>query len=98
MSSESSKNKPLIFSLSRNKRNNDILVKILGEQGYEVAGCTDPVGMVSDAKNREKVNWSSWIYLVLIRIYGNLVKTCDFWISHSWFSAHNNTELLKNKV
>lgn len=74
MSSESSKNKPLIFSLSRNKRNNDILVKILGEQGYEVAGCTDPVGMVSDAKNREKVN------LVIMDISGfnqNIWKSCE---------------------
>ncbi len=54
MSSESSKNKPLIFSLSRNKRNNDILVKILGEQGYEVAECTDPVGWFQMLKTEKK--------------------------------------------
>ncbi|MCC7564495.1 MAG: hypothetical protein KO275_08335, partial [Methanobacterium sp.] len=52
----STASKPLIFSLSRNKRNSDILVKILGEQGYEVAGFSEPIEMVSESKNREKVD------------------------------------------
>lgn len=74
MSSEKSKTKPLIFSLSRNKRNNDILVKILGEQDYEVAGHTDPVKMVSDVKTRKKVN------LVIMDISGfnqDIWKYCE---------------------
>ncbi|MDD3754561.1 MAG: hypothetical protein PHQ17_08405 [Methanobacterium sp.] len=74
MSSEKLKTKPLIFSLSRNKRNNDILVKILGEQDYEVAGHTDPVNMVSDVKTRKKVN------LVIMDISGfnqDIWKYCE---------------------
>lgn len=70
----STASKPLIFSLSRNKRNSDILVKILGEQGYEVAGFSEPIEMVSEAKNREKVD------LVLMDISGfnqNIWKSCE---------------------
>jgi len=70
----STASKPLIFSLSRNKRNSDILVKILGEQGYEVAGFSDPIEMVSEAKIREKVD------LVLMDISGfnqNIWKSCE---------------------
>lgn len=70
----STESKPLIFSLSRNKRNSDILVKILGEQGYDVAGFSEPIEMVSEAKNREKVD------LVLMDISGfnrNIWKSCE---------------------
>lgn len=70
----STASKPLIFSLSRNKRNSDILVKILGEQGYEVAGFSEPIEMVSESKNREKVD------LVLMDISGfnqNIWKSCE---------------------
>lgn len=70
----STASKTLIFSLSRNKRNSDILVKILGEQGYEVAGFSEPIEMVSEAKNREKVD------LVLMDISGfnqNIWKSCE---------------------
>ncbi len=70
----STASKPLIFSLSRNKRNSDILVKILGEQGYEVAGFSDPIEMVSEAKIIEKVD------LVLMDISGfnqNIWKSCE---------------------
>lgn len=70
----STASKTLIFSLSRNKRNSDILVKILGEQGYEVAGFLEPIEMVSESKNREKVD------LVLMDISGfnqNIWKSCE---------------------
>ncbi|HOI40276.1 MAG TPA: response regulator [Methanobacterium sp.] len=70
----STASKPLIFSLSRNKRNSDILVKILGEQGYEVAGFSEPIEMVSESKNREKVD------LVLMDISSfnqNIWKSCE---------------------
>lgn len=70
----STESKPLIFSLSRNKRNSDILVKILGEQGYDVAGFSEPIEMVSEAKKRQKVD------LVLMDISGfnqNIWKSCE---------------------
>jgi DNA-binding response OmpR family regulator len=74
MSSEPATAKPLIFSLSRNKRNLDILVKILGKEGYEVSGFLNPVEMVPEVKKREKVD------LVLMDISGfnqDIWKSCE---------------------
>jgi CheY-like chemotaxis protein len=56
--------KPLILALNRNQRNNDILIKILGEEGYQVVGVKDPSEIDQEIRLRDKIN------LVLMDISG----------------------------
>lgn len=56
--------KPLILALNRNQRNNEILMKFLGDEGYQVVGVSDPGELDQEVKLREKIN------LVLMDISG----------------------------
>ncbi|BDZ68959.1 hypothetical protein GCM10025860_24070 [Methanobacterium ferruginis] len=56
--------KPLILALNRNQRNLDILVKVLGEGGYEVVGLKEPAQLDKEVEAREKID------LVLMDISG----------------------------
>ena len=66
--------KPLILTLNRNLRNSDLLVKILGGEGYEVVGVLDPAELDAEVKQREKID------LVLMDISGfnqSIWKSCE---------------------
>ena len=65
---------PLILALNRNQRNNDILIKILGEEGYKVVGVNDPAELDQEIKLREDID------LVLMDISGfnrNVWESCE---------------------
>jgi DNA-binding response OmpR family regulator len=66
--------KPLILALNRNQRNLDILIKILGKEGYEVVGVSNPAKMDEEVEVREKIN------LVLMDISGfnqSIWESCE---------------------
>ncbi|WP_321421975.1 response regulator [uncultured Methanobacterium sp.] len=66
--------KPLILALNHNQRNLDILIKILGEAGYEVGGVSSPAELDREVDIRENIN------LVLIDISGfnrNIWESCE---------------------
>ncbi|MBI4814323.1 MAG: response regulator [Methanobacterium sp.] len=55
---------PLILALNHNPRNLDLLIKILGNEGYEVVGVLDPAELDREVELRKKIN------LVLMDISG----------------------------
>jgi DNA-binding response OmpR family regulator len=56
--------KPVILALNRNQRNLDILIKILGEEGYHVVGVLSPEELDKEVEIQETIN------LVLMDISG----------------------------
>lgn len=56
--------KPLILALNRNKRNLEILEKILGKEGYQVVGVLNPPEMDAEVEKQKKIG------LVLMDISG----------------------------
>lgn len=65
---------PLILALNRNRRNLDILTKILVEEGYVVVGVSDTAELDKEVELREKIN------LVLMDISGfnrNIWESCE---------------------
>ncbi len=66
--------KPLILALNRNPRNNEILIKILGKEGYQVVGVNDPAELDQEVQLQENVD------LVLMDISGfnqSVWKSCE---------------------
>lgn len=55
---------PFIIALNRNPRNNEILIKILGEEGYHVVGVSDPAELDQEVQLSQEIN------LVLMDISG----------------------------
>ena len=48
--------KTVILALNRNQRNLDILIKILGEEGYQVIGVLSPEELDKEVENQETIN------------------------------------------